>query len=257
MTQLSTGDRWRPQPPAGPVVAFEAVTKRFGTVDVLTPTSLDVDRGEFITIVGPSGCGKSTLLRLASDLVAPTSGAIRRGSDRVAYVFQEPTLMPWRTVARNVELLLELDGVPSATRRSRVDEVLELVGLEEFHEHRPHQLSGGMRMRVSLARSLVLQPDLFLFDEPFAALDSITRGRLNVELLALFRQHGFASMFVTHSVDEAVFLSTRVVVMSARPGRVVAEYEVPFAYPRAPDLRYEADFADLAGRVAQSLEVGS
>ena len=239
---------------SGTVVAFDEVTKRFDAVEVLTPVTFTVERGEFVTIVGPSGCGKSTLLRLASRLEEPTSGEIRRSSDKIAYVFQEPTLMPWRTVEHNVELLLELDGVERAKRRELVAEVLELVNLDEFAHHRPHQLSGGMKMRASLARSLVLDPDLFLLDEPFAALDSITRSRLNVELLALFAQRNFGAVFVTHSVDEAVYLSTRVMVMSARPGRIVAEFEVPFTYPREPELRYEPEFAALAGEVARSLK---
>lgn len=238
----------------GHVVGFHEVTKRFDAVEVLTPVTFTVDNGEFVSLVGPSGCGKSTLLRLASRLEKPTTGDIHRGSDKIAYVFQEPTLMPWRTVQHNVELLLELDGVERSTRRERVAEVLELVGLHEFAQHRPHQLSGGMKMRASLARSLVLDPDLFLLDEPFAALDSITRSRLNVELLALFNQRNFGAVFVTHSVDEAVYLSTRVMVMSARPGRIVAEYEVPFPYPREPELRYEPEFAALAGEVARSLK---
>lgn len=240
--------------PGAPTLSFARASKAFGPVQALSPTDLAVLPGEFVSIVGPSGCGKSTMLRLASRLEQPTSGAVERATDAIAYVFQDATLMPWRTVRRNVELLAELDGVPKAERRDRVDRVLEVVGLADFAEHRPHQLSGGMRMRASLARSLVLDPQLFLLDEPFGALDSITRIRLNIELMQLFHDRRFSTLFVTHSVDEAVFLSTRIVVMSPRPGRLVAEHHVPFPYPRPPELRYDPAFAALAGEVAASLE---
>ncbi|MEY3020131.1 MAG: hypothetical protein RLZZ272_1115 [Actinomycetota bacterium] len=237
-----------------PTLSFARASKAFGPVEALSPTDLAVMPGEFVSIVGPSGCGKSTMLRLASRLEQPTSGGVERSTDAIAYVFQDATLMPWRTVRRNVELLAELDGMPKAERRERVDRVLEVVGLADFAEHRPHQLSGGMRMRASLARSLVLDPELFLLDEPFGALDSITRIRLNIELMQLFHDRRFSTLFVTHSVDEAVFLSTRIVVMSPRPGRLVAEHHVPFPYPRPPELRYDPAFAALAGEVAASLE---
>jgi NitT/TauT family transport system ATP-binding protein len=212
-----------------------------------------VDRGEFVAVVGPSGCGKSTLLRLASGLDQPTSGAVRVSSERVGYVFQDPTLLPWRTVRRNVELLAELEHLPKQERRDRVTEAIRLVGLENFEKHRPRALSGGMRMRTSLARSLVLQPDVFLFDEPFGALDEMSRERLNDELLALFVNRGFAALFITHSVAEAVYLSTRVVVMSPRPGRILGSVVVPFGYPRAEDLRYSEDFGKVAGEVSDLL----
>ncbi|GIU97855.1 MAG: ABC transporter ATP-binding protein [Actinomycetota bacterium] len=235
------------------VISFRDVTKGFGAIRALTSVSLEIRAGEFVAIIGPSGCGKSTLLRLASRLEHPSSGSIVRRTERIGYVFQEPTLMPWRTVRRNVELLAELEGVDRRLRRERADAVLRLVGLDEFADVLPAALSGGMKMRASLARSLLLDPELFLFDEPFGALDQITRHRLNAELMALFTQRPFAALFVTHSVEEAVYLSSRVLVMSARPGRLVDAFEVPFPYPRPNALRYEPAFATLAGRVASSL----
>jgi NitT/TauT family transport system ATP-binding protein len=238
----------------GAVISFLDVRKDFGSVQALAPVRLDVMSGEFVSIIGPSGCGKSTLLRLASGLERPSAGSIVRNTDRVGYVFQEPTLMPWRTVRHNVALLAELDGIDRRTRARRTDEVLRLVGLDEFADHHPSALSGGMKMRASLARSLLLDPELFLFDEPFGALDQITRSRLNGELMALFSERRFTSLFVTHSVEEAVFLSSRVLVMSARPGRLIGEFQVPFAYPRQPTLRYEPAFASLEGAVAAALQ---
>jgi NitT/TauT family transport system ATP-binding protein len=168
-------------------------------------------------------------------------------------VFQDATLLPWRSVRANVGLFAELDKMSKVERSRRIAEAIELVGLTGFEKHLPHELSGGMRMRVSLARSLVLDPDVFLFDEPFGALDEITRERLNDELLRMFALRAFAALFITHSVAEAVFLSTRVVVMSGRPGRVVADIAVPFGYPRPPELRYTPDFGALCGEVSQHL----
>ncbi|WP_244928052.1 ABC transporter ATP-binding protein [Nocardioides sp. W7] len=243
--------------PPRPLVEFRQVGRRFDSVEALAPCDLALSRGEFVSIIGPSGCGKSTLLRLASKLDRPSSGSVEFATDSVGYVFQDATLMPWRTVRRNVGLLAELQGTSRSGVREAVDAALETVGLTDFADHLPHQLSGGMRMRTSLARSLVLDPEVFLFDEPFGALDEITRGRLNLVLLELFRARSFAGLFVTHSVEEAVFLSTRVVVMSARPGRIVEEFEVPFDYPRSLDLRYTPEFAELAGRVAKTLEAVS
>ncbi len=244
--------------PAAPVLAFQGVSKRFadGTV-ALEGVELQVVPGEFVTVVGPSGCGKSTLLRIASGLEAPSDGELRVSTAKIGYVFQDPTLLPWRTVRANVELLGELEGLPRAERHRLAQEALQLVGLEEFARHLPHALSGGMRMRASLARSLTLRPELFLFDEPFGALDEITRQRLNDELLGLFLAQRFAALFVTHSVGEAVFLSTRVVVLSGRPGRVLGSFEVPFEYPRAPELRYTEPFARIAGAVSARLREGS
>jgi NitT/TauT family transport system ATP-binding protein len=239
---------------AEPAMSFIGVSKRFrdGTV-ALTDADLLVRPGEFVSVVGPSGCGKSTLLRIASGLDKATGGEVQVNGRNVGYVFQDATLLPWRTVRANIELFCELENVPKAERRKRASEAIELVGLTGFEEHLPHELSGGMKMRTSLARSLTLEPDIFLFDEPFGALDEITRERLNDELLKLFKARGFAGLFITHSVAEAVFLSTRVVVMSGRPGRIVAEVDVPFAYPRDPDLRYTAEFAELSGEVSHHL----
>ncbi len=239
---------------AEPAMSFTGVSKRFrdGTV-ALTDADLLVRPGEFVSVVGPSGCGKSTLLRIASGLDKATGGEVQINGRNVGYVFQDATLLPWRTVRANIELFCELEDVPKAERRKRANEAIELVGLTGFEEHLPHELSGGMKMRTSLARSLTLEPDIFLFDEPFGALDEITRERLNDELLKLFTARSFAGLFITHSVAEAVFLSTRVVVMSGRPGRIVAEVDVPFAYPREPDLRYTAEFAELSGEVSHHL----
>jgi len=236
------------------MLAFTGVGRTFpdGT-QALHDVDLAVDSGEFVSVVGPSGCGKSTLLRLASGLDSPTSGRVDVASKRVGFVFQDPTLLPWRTVRRNVELLAELEHLPKAERRARVTEAIGLVGLTGFEKHRPRSLSGGMRMRTSLARSLVLQPDVFLFDEPFGALDEMTRERLNDELLALFADRGFAALFITHSVAEAVYLSTRVVVMSTRPGHILGDVSIPFGYPRQPDLRYTEEFAKVAGEVSDLL----
>lgn len=219
----------------------------------LDDVSFDVAKGEFVTIVGPSGCGKSTLLKIASGLLEASSGEVAVDRDRIGYVFQDATLLPWRTVRRNVELLAELHGIDKAERASLANDAIELVGLSGFENHYPRSLSGGMRMRASLARTLTLKPPVFLFDEPFGAVDEITRERLNEETLRLFEQERFAGLFITHSISEAVFLSTKVFVMSARPGRLVASYDVPFAYPRRPEIRFDPAFAELCGQVSLSL----
>ncbi|HET6954641.1 MAG TPA: ABC transporter ATP-binding protein [Acidimicrobiales bacterium] len=219
----------------------------------LDDVSFALGRGDLVSVVGPSGCGKSTLLRIASGLAEPTTGRVEVDRTDLGYVFQDATLLPWRSVQANVELLAELHGAPKDERRRLAAEAIALVGLEGFERHVPRRLSGGMRMRVSLARSLTMKPGVFLFDEPFGALDEITRERLNDELLRLFLGERFAGLFITHSVSEAVFLSTRVLVMSARPGRIVADIAVPLAYPRAPELRFEPAFAALAGQVSAAL----
>jgi len=239
---------------SAPALRFSGVTKQFsGGTTALADASLEVSAGEFVAVVGPSGCGKSTLLRIASGLDEVSAGTVHVGAKQLGYVFQDATLLPWRSVAQNVGLLAELEKMDKAERGRRIAEAIELVGLTGFEKHLPHQLSGGMRMRASLARSLVLDPDVFLFDEPFGALDEITRERLNDELLRMFELRQFAALFITHSVAEAVFLSTRVTVMSGRPGRVIADIPVPFDYPRVPELRYTPEFASLCGEVSQLL----
>ena len=239
---------------AAPALSFRDVSMIFpdGT-HALRETTFDVRPGEFVTVVGPSGCGKSTLLRIASGLTKATGGFVSIDPGNVGYVFQDATLLQWRTVQKNVELLAELEGIDKAERARRAAENIALVGLDGFEKKYPKQLSGGMKMRCSLARSLVMDPKVFLFDEPFGALDEITREKLNDELLSLFQRKGFAALFITHSIYEAVFLSTRVLVMSARPGRIVGDFKIPFAYPRSPELRFEAEFAELSGQVSHAL----
>ncbi|MGB3485080.1 MAG: ABC transporter ATP-binding protein [Mycobacterium sp.] len=236
---------------------FRNVSMAFGNGTVaLSEVELKVDRGEFVSIVGPSGCGKSTLLRLASGLELASGGRAEISASRIGYVFQDATLLPWRSVAANVELLAELHGERKPERAAKAREAIELVGLAGFESNLPKHLSGGMRMRASLARSLTLDPELFLFDEPFGALDEITRQRLNDELLKLFNIRGFAGLFVTHSVAEAIYLSTKVVVMSGRPGRIVEQFLVPFGPDRTPDVRYTPEFAELSGAVSHALAAG-
>jgi NitT/TauT family transport system ATP-binding protein len=229
------------------------VDKFFGSTQVLHGVEIDIGDGEFVVLVGPSGCGKSTLLRIAAGLLEPTAGRVEIDRDHLGYVFQDPTLLPWRTVRQNVELLAELRGLGRQERGRLAQEAIDMVGLTGFEGHYPKSLSGGMRMRCSLARTLTLRPPVFLFDEPFGAVDEITREHLNEQTLALFQAEGFAGLFITHSIAEAVFMSTRVIVMSPRPGRIVAEFAVPFEYPRSPELRFDPDFALLSGDVSKSL----
>lgn len=245
---------------AGPAeaIAVREVSKVFanGTV-ALEPTNLTIGAGEFVSIVGPSGCGKSTLLRIIAGLTPATTGhcATPEGSSR-AFVFQDATLLPWRTVRKNAQLLLELEGFSKEERRHRAAAALGLVGLTGFEKSYPRGLSGGMKMRLSLARALALRPQLFLMDEPFSALDEITRESLNDELLRIWGSEGFTSLFVTHNVYEAVYLSNRVLVMSPRPGRVVTDLQVPFAYPRVPELRTSPEFNELTREVSAALREG-
>jgi NitT/TauT family transport system ATP-binding protein len=244
----------RPERTDDTVLEFIEVTKTFADgTHALASTSFTVSSGEFVAVVGPSGCGKSTLLRIASGLDAATTGSVSVDRSSLGYVFQDPTLLQWRTVRRNVELFAELEGIDRAERTRRVADNVRLVGLDGFEDKYPKQLSGGMKMRASLARSLLMEPSMFLFDEPFGALDEITRERLNDELLALFQRKSFGALFITHSISEAVFLSTRVLVMSARPGHIVGEFDVPFPYPRSPELRFDAPFGELCGTVSHAL----
>lgn len=239
---------------SNPALRFNTVSMRFpdGT-HALSETSFDVCPGEFVTVVGPSGCGKSTLLKIASGLHKPTTGNVEVDRKKLGYVFQDATLLQWRNVQSNVELLGELEGMPSKECTRRANDAITTVGLAGFEKKYPKQLSGGMKMRASLARTLVLEPEVFLFDEPFGAVDEITRERLNDEVIRLFQERSFAALFITHSISEAVFLSTKVLVMSARPGRIVGEYEIPFDYPRSPELRFEPEFAELCGEISHAL----
>jgi NitT/TauT family transport system ATP-binding protein len=239
------------------VLHFRDVAKAFpdGTV-ALEGVDLDIRRGEFVTVVGPSGCGKSTLLRIASGLSPATGGDVDIDAARIGYVFQDATLLPWRSVLKNVQLLAELHGMSSTATNQASRDAIDLVGLTGHEKKLPRALSGGMKMRASLARSLTLDPDLFLFDEPFGALDEITRERLNDELIRLFHTKGFGALFITHSVSEAVYMSTRVLVMSGRPGHIVDTFDVPFGADRSPELRFTPEFAKLAGEVSHALREG-
>ncbi len=237
--------------PAGPLplVSLRGVQKTFanGTL-ALSGLDLDINQGEFLSLLGPSGCGKSTALRIVAGLSDPSAGTIDwpleagAAEHDVSFVFQEPTLMPWATVATNVYLPLRLKGLSKAAARPRVMEALEMVGLEKFHASYPRELSGGMKMRVSIARALVTRPKLLLMDEPFAALDEITRFKLNNDLLRLKAQLGWTVVFVTHSVYESVYLSTRIVVMAARPGRVVRDIPIDVPLPRDESFRTEPNY---------------
>lgn len=252
-SDATAGGRW-PRGDGRHRLVFDKVSHTFpdGT-EVLRDVSLSIGAEEFVALIGPSGCGKSTLLRLAARLLVPSEGEVICEETNIGFVFQEPTLLPFRTVQRNVELFAELHGVPKEERVRAAKETLEMVGLAGFEGKYPKALSGGMKMRASLARSLVLRPTLFLFDEPFAAVDEITRARLNEEVMRLFAAERFAAVFVTHSIPEACFLASRVVVMSRRPATILAEVEIPFPYPRSEELRYDPEFAERARHVAMRL----
>lgn len=241
-----------------PVLRMQAVDKVFGgTVQALRGMSLDVNRGDFISLLGPSGCGKSTALRLIADLMQPTAGRIEwEGGQQkgdLGVVFQEPTLMPWATVGKNVSLPFRLRGKSQSSVRDEVKEALDLVGLSGFENSYPRELSGGMKMRVSIARAMVTRPRVILMDEPFAALDEITRFKLNNDLLALKERIGCTVIFVTHSVFESVFLSDRIVVMAARPGRVIREVQVEAPYPRDDVFRTSAEYAAYCRQASDAL----
>jgi NitT/TauT family transport system ATP-binding protein len=244
---------------AAPVVAFHEVTKRFGSGPlVLDRVSLAARPGEFVSLLGPSGCGKSTLLRLLAGLSPVTAGSILvegrpPAQAELAFVFQDPTLLPWLTVAHNVEVPLQLRGVPAAERAATRRRVLELVHLADREGAYPRQLSGGQKMRVSLARALALAPRVMLLDEPFGALDEMTRERLGEELLALRAREAWTAFFVTHSVSEAVFLSDRIIVLAPHPGRIHAEIAVPLPAARNAETRLSRDYLTLVSEVSRVL----
>jgi NitT/TauT family transport system ATP-binding protein len=246
------------------VVSLSGVTKTFprGGVTALQDIGLDVARGEFVSLIGPSGCGKSTLLRVIGDLIQPSSGEVqingksarRARLDRdYGIVFQAAVLYDWRTVVKNISLPLELLGWDRTRRNARIAEMLELVDLTGFERHYPWQLSGGMQQRVSIARALSFDPALLLMDEPFGALDEMTRERLNLELLRIWSETGSTVIFVTHSITEAVFLSTRVVVMSRRPGRIAGVVPIDLAQPRGVQTREDPRFFELVTQVREHL----
>ncbi|BBX92204.1 ABC transporter ATP-binding protein [Mycolicibacterium boenickei] len=235
-------------------IMFADVAKSFPTGTVaIDHVDLGIERGAFVAVVGPSGCGKSTLLRMAAGLDRPTTGAVALDTDSVGFIFQEPTLLPWRTVRANVELCAELNGTGRAATKRRAAESISAVGLDRFTDQLPNALSGGMKMRVSLARALTLSPEVMLLDEPFGALDEMTRLDMQVELQRLYAQRGFTAMFVTHSVSEAVYLADRVVVMTPRPGRIAGIVDIDFPYPRNPELRFTGEFTEHAAKISALL----
>lgn len=268
-----TAEPMQPRPPG--LVRLRGISKRYGTGTLaLDGFDLDIDRREFITLVGPSGCGKSTILRLIAGLgeasagtvttvaadsgsgTHPASPATNGAGTRLDMVFQEATLMPWRRVRRNVELPLEMRGVGRRTRRDEAMSMLELVNLEAVANQYPRQLSGGMKMRVAIARALVSKPELLLMDEPFGAVDELTRQKLQEDLLDLWRSMDLTVVFVTHNVYEAVFLSQRIAVMTTNPGRVYRLIANPAPYPRSQAFRASTDFSTLATRTAATLKEG-
>jgi NitT/TauT family transport system ATP-binding protein len=247
--------------PTVPEIELRAVSKRFRNAAVaIEGISLSVERGEFVTFLGPSGCGKSTLLKLVSGLSSVSSGAVRVNGmtpedarSHVSFIFQDATLLPWRTVEQNVGLGMELEHAARPARVERVAQMLDLVTLSHVAKRYPRQLSGGMKMRVSIARALVSRPRILLMDEPFAALDEMTRDRLNEELLRLYDEQKWTVLFVTHSVAEAIFLSTRVVILAAHPGRVAHEIHVDLPWPRTAATRESKAFEEQVTRASRLL----
>ena len=234
------------------MICVNNVTKKFDKVEALDEVKLDIATGEFITIVGPSGCGKSTLLRIIAGLIEASNGSTLK-EGKGAFVFQDSALLPWRTVQKNAELLMELeDGFSKETRVSRASSALHQVGLEGFEKSYPHQLSGGMKMRLSLARSLVLSPDYLLMDEPLSAVDELTREVLQEEIYDLWKKEKFTTILVTHNVPEAVYLSNRIVVMSPRPGKITHIVDVPFK-KRDQKLRSSNKFHKLINDISWKL----
>jgi len=246
--------------PARPLLQIDGVSKSFdGQTRVLDTVELCIGEGDFIALIGPSGCGKSTLLKLVAGLIEPSSGRLTFAPqdppvrDRLAYVFQDATLLPWLNVIDNVAMPLKIAGVEREERLQRARQCIDLVGLSHAMDQYPRQLSGGMRMRVSIARALTVEPALLLLDEPFGALDEMTRNTLNEELLRIREQSGWTAMFVTHSVVEAVFLASRVVVLAPSPGRIDAVLDIPLDYPRTPETRQSEAFGSLVLDVTRAL----
>jgi NitT/TauT family transport system ATP-binding protein len=244
-----------------PEIEIAGVTKRYGNAHaVLQSIDLVVAKQEFISIIGPSGCGKSTILKLIAGLANPTSGTIRvdgmtplNARETISFVFQDATLLPWRTVKQNIGLGLELEHAPNARREKEIAALLDFVGLTNVAEAYPRELSGGMKMRVSIARALATNPRLMLLDEPFAALDEMSRDRLNEEILRLRAEQNWTAVFVTHSVSEAVFLSDRIVVLAPNPGRIHAEFQVEMPAPRTSAIRNSPQFDAIVARVSHTL----
>ena len=233
------------------MISVKSVTKHFDEVHALSEVNLDIAAGEFITIVGPSGCGKSTLLRIIADITSPSNGNTKK-PDKGAFVFQDAALLPWRTVQKNVELLMELEKVDNVERKHKAEQALEQVGLTGFEERYPHELSGGMKMRLSLARSLVLKPEYLLLDEPLSAVDELTREVLQEEIHELWKKEKFTAILVTHNVAEAVYLSDRVIVMSPRPGKITHDVKIPFKQ-RTQALRSKTQFTKLVNDISGKL----
>lgn len=240
-----------------PLLSLSAIAKRFDSgVEAIARLDLDVAAGEFLSIVGPSGCGKSTALRIAAGLIQPTSGTVAwpQGRPEIGFVFQDPTLIPWARVRENVRLPLDLQHMKKDDIDGRVARAIARVGLTGFENAYPRELSGGMKMRVSIARTVAAQPKLLLMDEPFAALDELTRQALNDDLLTLAREDGMTVIFITHSVYESAYLSTRVVVMTPRPGRIAADIALSPPPMRNADYRLTPQFTDAAGKVSAALK---